>query len=449
MKQSMATKIKLKEFQPRDYQRGLFDAIENKGIKRAVVVWPRRAGKDVAAFNLMIRRALTDVGVYYYLFPTFSQARRVIWDSRTNDGKSFVDFIPKELIQKTNEQQMKIVLVNNSIIQLVGCDNYDQLMGTNPRGCIFSEYALQDPSAYLYIKPILAANDGWCVFISTPRGKNHLWQIYQIALNSRYWYTTKLTVDDTKHISRDAIRQEIASGEISEDLALQEYWTSFDMGLEGAYYAKYIDRMRTNHHISPVPHEVGHQVHTAWDLGIRDATTIVMFQIIGPMIRIIDCYENSKVGLEHYVSILREREQQDGYKFGKHIAPHDIAVQELGTGITRLEKARQLGIRFTVAPKISIVDGIEATRTLLAKAYIDNVRCAPLIKALENYHQEYDAKRKVYVPRPNHDWSSHYCDAMRYMAVSLHLFQRSTSPQEIQQRYEKVMYGTKLPPPFN
>ena len=443
---SMATKIALNKFKPRDYQIPLFQAIENKGLKRALCVWPRRAGKDLAAFNLILRQALKQCGVYYYIFPTFSQARRVIWDSITNDGTRFLDFIPKELILKTNQQQMKIELVNGSLIQLVGSDNYDALMGTNPRGCIFSEYALQDPRAYQFIRPILTANQGWAAFISTPRGKNHLWDLFQIASNSpKYWYCSKLSVLDTGHIDIEEIRKEIASGEMSEDMANQEYYTSFDLGVEGAYYAKYLDKMRLNDQIRWVPHEIGHVVHTAWDLGVRDATSIIFFQVIGQTVRIIDYYENSKVGLEHYAQILQEKP----YKYGKHIAPHDIAVQELGTGISRLEKARHLGIKFTIAPKLAIIDGIEAVRTLLPKTYIDKEKCAHLVKALENYRQEFDAKRKVYVPRPLHDVWSHAADAMRYLAVSLPKTRDGMSAQELDKQYQQAMYGQNLPFPFN
>lgn len=443
---SVQTIIKLNKFIARDYQLPMMDAIENKGHKRVLAILPRRAGKDVTAFNLCIRQCLRKICVVYYIFPTYSQAKKVIWDSVTNTGERILDYIPDELVESKNSQEMKIRFKNGSLLQLVGSDNYDSLMGTNPQGVVFSEYALQDPRAYQYIRPILVANDGWALFISTPRGKNHLWELYNIAINSDDWFAYKLSVAETGHIPLEAIEKEKADGLMSEDLIQQEYFCSFDLGVEGAYYAKYLDRMRMKSQIGIVPWEAGFKVHTAWDLGVRDSTTIIFFQVIGMTIRVIDCYSNAKQGLEHYIHILKEKP----YLYGTHIAPHDIKVKEFGTGITRLEKAKQLGIKFSVAADISITDGIEAVRTMLSKVWIDENNCKDLIKALENYRQEFDIKRKVYKGTPLHDWSSHFADAARYMAVSLPKTRDGLSADDLDKRYNETMYGhnINLPPVF-
>lgn len=402
---SVEDKIHLNKFAPREYQLPVLDAIENKGYRRVLAIMPRRAGKDITAFNLCIRECLRKSCVIYYIFPTYAQAKKVIWDSLTNDGKRFLDFIPDALIKSKNSQEMKIRFVNGSLLQLVGSDNYDSLVGTNPQGVVFSEYALQDPRAYQFIRPILTANDGWALFISTPRGKNHLWELYQIALHSPDWFAYKLSVEDTGHIPLEEIERERREGVMSDDLIMQEYYCSFNLGVEGSYYGKYLDKIRLNGQVGVVPWENGFQVHTAWDLGVRDSTSIIFFQTIGQTIRIIDYYENTKEGMEHYVNILNSKP----YTYGKHIAPHDIKVTEWGTGLTRLEKARQLGVKFTVAPDLSIVDGIEAVRTQINKMWIDETKCSQLLKAIENYRQEYDIKKKVYKSQPLHNWSSHAC----------------------------------------
>lgn len=440
---NVETQIKLNKFHPRPYQLSILDALENKGYKRVIAIWPRRAGKDVVAFNLILRAALRKVGVYYYIFPTYAQAKKVIWDSMTNSGERFLDYIPNELIVSCNSQEMKIKLANESLIQLVGSDNIDSLVGTNPRGIIFSEYALQDPRAYQFLRPILLANDGWALFVSTPRGKNSFWELYQIAKNSPSWYCSKLTVEDTQHISLFEIEKERHEGIMSDDLIQQEYFTSFELGVEGAYYAKYMDKLRLNGQIGIVPWEPGFKVHTAWDLGVRDSTTIIFFQNIGATIRIIDSYEKNKEGLEHYAKILSSKP----YVYGKHIAPHDIAVQEFGTGMTRLEKARQLGIKFIVAPDLSVVDGIEAVRTTLPKCWFDEKNCKQLIKSLENYRQEYDPKKQVYKNQPLHDIFSHFSDAFRYLAVSLPKTRDGLSAEDIDRNYQEAMYGndSKMP----
>ncbi len=429
--------VKLNKFKPREYQLPILDAIINKGYKRVLAILPRRAGKDITAWNLIIREALRKVGVYWYLLPTYSQARKVIWDSIDNDGRSFLSYIPEELIESKNDQQMKIRLKNGSLLQLVGSENYDSLVGTNARGCVFSEYALQDPRAYQFLRPVLTAIDGWAVFLSTPRGKNHLWELWNIAQNSKDWFAYKMTVADTGHISLHDIERERASGEMSDDLIQQEYYCSFEMGVEGAYYSKYLDRMRLKNQISIVPWESSFKVHTAWDIGVRDSTTIIFFQTVGQTVRIIDCYENSKQGLEHYIKVI----EQKPYTYGKHIAPHDMRVREFGSGMTRLEKAKQLGLNFIIAPDISIEDGIEAVRSVYSKTWIDETNCSKLIKALENYRQEFDVKKRVYKSQPLHDWSSHFADAMRYLAVSLPKTKDGLSAEELDKRYREVYYG--------
>lgn len=439
--------LRLNAYVPRPYQLPILKALSN-GYKRVLAILPRRAGKDITALNYVIRQMWENPGVYYYIFPTYSQAKKVIWDSITNDGKKILDYFPDDLIIVKNSQEMKIRMSakngQESLFQLIGSDNYDALMGTNPRGCVFSEYALQDPMAYQYIRPILTANGGWALFISTPRGKNHLWNLAELAKNSPDWFYYKLTIEDTNHIPMSEIEKE--RKEVSEDIIQQEYYTSFEMGVEGAYYARYIDKAKREERVGTVPWENGFKVHTAWDIGVRDQTSIIFFQVIGQTVRIIDCYENSKHGIEHYAEIL----QGKPYLYGTHIAPHDIRVQEWGSGITRIEKARQLGIKFTLSDDVNVSDGIEASRSLFSKLWIDEKKCVNLLKALENYRQEYDSKKKVYRPRPLHDWSSHYADSFRYLAVSLPKTRDGLTAEELENRYNKAMLGPQgnLPPVF-
>lgn len=431
------TILKLNKFTPRSYQLPILDAIENKGYKRVLAILPRRAGKDITAFNLALRQCLKKVCVVYYIFPTYSQGKKVIWDSITNSGERFLDYIPKEVIESTNSQEMKVRFKNGSLLQIVGSDNIDSLVGTNPYGCVFSEYALQDPRAYQFIRPILVVNDGWALFITTPRGKNHLWELWNIASNSDDWFAYKMGIEETRHIPLEEIQKEREEGIMSDDLIMQEYYCSFDQGVEGSFYGKYIDKMRIQNQIGQVPWEPSFKVNTSFDIGVRDSTCIIFFQVVGQTIRIIDCYENSKEGLEHYVKVINSKP----YTYGKHIAPHDIKVKEWGSGITRIEKAKQLGLNFITANDVAIVDGIEAVRSSLPKIWIDDVRCAPLIKALENYRQEFDSKRKIYKSQPLHDWSSHYADAMRYLCVSLPKTRDGLTAEDLDKRYMEALYG--------
>lgn len=845
---NIEAKIHLNKFIPREYQKPFFDAMENKGFKRALLVWHRRAGKDVACFNFMIRQALKRVGSYYYILPTFKQARLTVFEGMTNEGKRFLDFVPEQLIAQINKQELKVSLVNGSTIYFVGSNDYDSLRGTNPLGVIFSEYAYQHPNVYATLRPILVANDGWSVFIScvapstliigekglkrikdvtliegeytpfsgeifglggfhkathfyhgknkptliitlsngyslectpvhpvwngrewikskdlaigdvipiqygqnvwpedltfddffykphgaikdllfergssdffyilglihadgnydknkicitnkkdeyirdfltslgfktrkdgihhelsskplcslleylgfkhgaknkvfpekllscskaqmisflqgvfdgdgcsnsdpahggsisiassckefidvlkvvllnigivssfrrtlvkptklvrvpstiyhleivgyfahvfyetigfrikrkqknkvyiserckedhenrypidisrlqdyklpknivtnpqlmsrrvikklndrnyhpyldsllreqlfysqivsieesesdvydfvipethsffsngfishnTPFGENHFYSLYEVARNSpEQWFSDVLTVDDTGIISPHEIEREIAESIMSPDMVEQEYKCSFSVGAIGAYYAKYLNRMEIDGKVDEVPWEGAFPVHTAWDLGMRDQTVILFFQVIGQTIRIIDCYENSDVGLEHYINII----QAKPYTYGKHIAPHDIKVRDYtGGGRSRWDKASDLGIKFMLAPEMSIIDGIEVVRSTLNKVWVDRRQCTKLVRALRDYRKEYDTQKKVYKPFPYHDYNSNWADAMRYLCISLPKIRTGLSPEELDKRYEKALYGDRLP----
>ena len=405
-----------------------------------MAIWPRRAGKDVTAWNICIRDLVRKVQTIFYIFPTFASGRRILWDAINNDGFRILDYLPKELVETRNEQLMRIKLVNGSVFQIIGSDSYNStLVGTNPTGVVFSEFAISDPMAYSFIRPILSANEGWCIIVSTPRGRNHLWELYEVAKNSPNWFVSKLTVDDTKHVSIDEILKERESGEMSEDLQMQEYWTSFEKGIEGSYYTKYIDKARLSGQIGVVPWDSSLAVHTAWDLGVRDTTCIIFFQVSGQSIRIIDAYERNKEGLEHYIAHLASKP----YIYGKHIAPHDIRVRELGSGITRWEKARSLGIKFEIADKLPVSDGIEAVRSTFTRLWIDERNCSGLIKAIENYRQEYDSKKRIYKSHPLHNQFSNYADALRTMCVSLSKVAEGRSAAELDKIYRETVYGKR------
>jgi len=171
----------LHHYFPRSYQIDSLAALD-RGIKRVVCVWHRRAGKDKTFLNFTIKKMQERVGVYYHLFPTYGQGKRTIWDGIGADGKPFLSHFPEQLVKNKNETEMQIQTTNGSIWQVIGTDrNLDNLVGPNPVGCVFSEYSIQDPRAWTLLRPILRENGGWAIFIYTPRGENHGWDLYQIA----------------------------------------------------------------------------------------------------------------------------------------------------------------------------------------------------------------------------------------------------------------------------
>lgn len=400
-------------YEPRDYQLSLLAALDS-GVKRALVVWPRRHGKDLTAWNWVIK-TIWQRGpmVAYYCLPTQAQARKVIFDSITSDGTKFLDFIPKDLVASCNRAEMKITLRNGSLLQLVGSDNYDSLVGTNPRIIVFSEYAISDPEAWSHLRPILLHNGGTAVFISTTRGKNHFYDLYTHARSNPDWFCELLTNDDTKLLTPAQLAEEKASG-MSEEMIQQEYFCSWDRGVEGSYYGRILEAARREGRITKIPYESSAGVNTAWDIGYGDSTSITFWQQIGVECRIIDYYESHGEKLAHYVKAI----QSKPYVYGTHYMPHDANAGSLQTGHSLVHLAGELGLKAIVLPRDDLDLGIEATRSLLETCWIDEIKCAPLIKSLENYCRKYNEKLNVYSETPMHSWASHGADSVRYMAMA-------------------------------
>ena len=217
------------KFLPRKYQTNLLRKMD-EGCTRAIWVVHRRAGKDKTCWNYMIKRAFERIGTYFYFLPTYSQAKKVIWDNIDSDGFKMLEHIPKELIRSTNATELKIELINGSVIQLIGADEFKRSgVGTNPIGVVFSEYSITSPEAWKYVSPILAANGGWAIFNFTPRGMNHAWELLQKAEQNEQWFTEVLTVADTGALSPEILEEERKN--MPQDLFDQEYYCKF---LDGA-----------------------------------------------------------------------------------------------------------------------------------------------------------------------------------------------------------------------
>lgn len=395
----------------------------------------------------MICRAFLEPGTYYYFLPSFVQAKRVMWDGMTNTGQRMLDYIPKAIINgQPNNTEMKVWIntpTGQSLIQFIGADNYDSIMGTNPRGVVFSEWSLMDPMAYDFIKPILAANGGWCAFIYTPRGKNHGWELAEIAKrNPEDWFFELLTVRDTGVLTEEEVDSERRNG-MPEDLIQQEFYCSFTRGQEGTYYGRHMDDLRKKGQICKVQYDPSVPVRTYWDLGVGDSTAIWFAQFVAKEVHLINYYENSGEGLAHYARILDEYQRETGCIYDMHMAPHDIQARELSTGVTRLQAARRLGISFRVAPKLSLESGIEAVRMILSRCWFDQDKCDMGVRCLEGYRKMYNEKFKVYSDTPFHDFSSHGADAFRMLAITESTYRPDRGVDDTDYDHMKSIWGWK------
>jgi phage terminase large subunit len=410
VKKSNKLRIEI-DYKPRKWAKLLHDTEK----RWSVLVLHRRAGKTVACVNHLIRDAMRNsLSRYAYIAPTYKQAKNVAWDllkhySRTIPGTEF------------NEVELTARYINGSKITLYGADNPDSLRGIGLWGCVFDEYSQQPSNIFTeIIRPALADHEGYAIWIGTPKGHNDFYRLFNFAKNHSDdtqgggWLSLFLDAETSGILS--ARELEDARKTMSEDEFNQEFMCSFEAAIKGAYYADEIQKARAQGRIGKVPFDPRLPVYTVWDLGMADATAIGFYQKAYSEIRMIDYYEASDVGLTHYIRMLKEKEQQFGYVYGGHFAPHDIEVRELGTGVSRQETAEEFGLDFEVLPKLGVADGIHAGRMVFARMYIDEEKCAQWLDAVSQYSKEWDDKRDMYREKPKHDWTSHAADVHRYMA---------------------------------
>ena len=389
------------------------------GGKRAVLVWHRRSGKDLTLWNYSWVAAQQRVGIYYYFYPTYAQAKKAIWFGMDENGTRFLDYIPSELITATHDTDMRIHFGNGSILQLIGSDNVDSIMSTNPIGCVFSEYALQDPKGWRFVLPILHKNGGWAAFPYTPRGHNHGYTLYNEAKRHTDWFTELLTIEDTGLINPADLDEDRMSG-TPEEIIQQEYYCSFTTSNEGSYFGQQMAQAEQQGRIRDVTWDPQHLVHTAWDFGVNDSTCIWFLQTDGRTIWAIDEYDlGNNHGLPHFAKVLQEK----GYTYGTHLAPHDVMKREFGTGDQIMQAGANLGIHFTLVPRTDKKSQLQAAHFLIPRTIFDRTHCERGIDGLIAYEREWDQNNKVFKNIPKHDWASHIADAYMTLACGVDLIQ--------------------------
>lgn len=424
------------KYTPRDYQRPLWEAFD-RGIKRIIQIWHRRSGKDKTDINLVAREMWENVGNYYYLFPTYAQGKKALWEGRGKDGVKYLDHFPIELRDgKPNDTEMKIKYKNGSIFQVIGVEDPDKVVGTNPRGIVFSEYSLQNPAVWDLMRPILAENGGWAIFNYTPRGKNHAFKLHQQNKDNPKWFIQKLTVEDTNVVTLEDIQDERESG-MTEDMIQQEFYCSYISAIQGSYYWEQVDKAEKEGRFRDVPYDPNLLVHTVWDLGKDDTNTIGFYQYDGLALRKFDYLHGSRKGLPDWIKAVKEKP----YVYGRHFAPHDIKVSDysLAGTQTRLELAQSLDFNFEVVPNLSRQEGIDAGRRMFAKLYIDKTKCSDFIDAIPQYTHEWDEEKKIFKDTPLHDWTSHYADEHRYASLVYDRFDNETNMDQ-----DFSLYATKF-----
>lgn len=408
------------KWQPRHYQRAAWDYLE-RGGRHAELIWCRRAGKDDLALHRTAVAMFERIGTYWHMLPMASQARKAIWNAvNPHTGRKRIDeAFPEAIRKRKNDQEMYIEFVNGSTWQVVGSDNYNSMVGAPPIGIVYSEWALSNPSSRAYLRPILAENNGWQIFITTPRGKNHAYTTYQNAVNEPNSFAQVLTARQTGQYDdaklEKLLREYIADfGEtMGQALFDQEFMCSFESPVVGAVYGK--EMREAAERIIRVPYDRTKPVHTFWDLGRRDKTTVWFVQLAPFEYRVIDYLEGTGKHIGDYAAELQAKK----YVYADCWLPHDAENELLASKRTVSQQMRDAGFKVRIVPKTSIDTRINAARLIFPQIWFDEERCEDGLQALRSYRYDVDPDTKLFSKDPLHDWASHAADAFGYMAVAL------------------------------
>jgi phage terminase large subunit len=415
-------------WRPRPYQKPFWDAWQKQDCKRLIEIAHRRWGKDDVCLHGAAIKAHERPANYWHAFPEYAQARKGVWTAiNPHTGKRRIDeAFPHELRESTNESEMLIKFKVGSTWQVVGSDRYNSLVGAGIAGVTFSEFALANPSAWAYIRPMLEENDGWAAFITTPRGRNHAKSMLDMAKTNPRWFAEVSTIHDTGALGPEQLAESLAEYEAlyGADLGRaqfeQEYLCSFNAAILGAFYAREMLDVRNEGRICEIEHIKDRPVHKAWDIGVKDDTSIWWYQVVGLQILILDCYTSSGAGVDHYAEVVAQRAEERGWIDGVDYVPQDAKQRAFAVpgAKSTVEQMVAFGLKPSLVPGLSKQDGINAARKTLKRS-VFHPRCEEQgIAALEQYRREWDDERKTFRANEVHDWSSHPADAFRYLAIA-------------------------------
>lgn len=369
----------------------------------------------MARVNKLIKAAVTCEKLnprFGYLTPFFVQSKEIAWQ--------YVKHFAAPLIgvgAKVNESELSITLPHNgAVVRLYGAENAERIRGLYFDGIVVDEaQGISRSTLSAIILPALADRAGWLDCSGTPKGwSNLLGELVKLARGQpEDWFLQILRASDTGIIPEAELARQRSL--MSENEYAQEFECDFDAAITGAIYGKQIaEAMNSGRIIRGLPVAPGVPVQTAWDLGFDDSTVIWWFQVLRGELRILSYYENSGQNIAHYCSVLSDRATSCGYVYGRHNVPHDAGHKLLAAGGRSIvQQADALGVRMSVVPATSQQNYIEATRKTLEICWFDEEQCEQGLEALRQFQFEFDPDKKVFKPKPRHDWASHGADGFK------------------------------------
>lgn len=356
---------------------------------------------------------------YAYIGPTYGQVKKIAWDYL----KDIVRQYPGATV---NEAELRVDLPRPEFqdrvrFYLLGAENADSLRGMYFDGVVLDEFAIMDPRIWSeVVLPALSdltrekPGNQWAIFIGTPKGQNHFYDLWRHAEKGGDWYRARFRASETGYVSKEALAAVRAAG-MSDSEFEQEYECSFSAALIGAYYGNEIRLAEKDDRIIEFPYERRVPVHTAWDLGKNDSTAIWFYQFVGREIRILRYHEENGKDLPHFGQVIKSQ----GYFYEMHNLPHDARADMLGMPKSREAQIRDLKIgSLNIVPRHGRNAGIQAARALFSRCYFHARDCEKGLEALRHYQKKWDAVKQVYSDEPLHNWASNGADAFRILAMS-------------------------------
>ena len=412
--------IRIPTIDPRPYQLPLleyFDDCTQPGL-RAVEVWARRCGKDLVMMNVACKASFQRKGLYVHFLPEAEHARRTLWDGFTIEGDRIIDIaFPKEIREKTLEQEMRIELKNGCAWQLGGSDQYDRWVGGNPIGITFSEFALAHPKAWEIMRPILKVNGGWAGFISTPRGYNHLHKMLELAKTEPGWHWSVVNALEAGVLTEQDIQDEIRQG-MPEELARQEYLCDFSAANVGAILGRYIEAAdKSGRLTSNVWDPDGGPIMVSCDIGFHDLAAFWFWQLRPDGFGLVHYEEDNGLDAEEWIDRLRVLP----WRIDTLYLPHDARAKTFATRHSVVEQFLKARIAENVelVPLVKTQDRINAARTILPRCHFEHAATAQGLITLREWSYKFNDDTRTFSKEPRHDWASHGADAFTYGAVMM------------------------------
>lgn len=420
----------------------------NNKCKRFILVWHRRSGKDFLCWQFVVWTALASKKPrqIFYCLPTFSQCRRVIFESKDLEGKSFISVIPKAFIDKINSQDLTIHLVNGSVISLISSNSYDKIRGANAYLIVLSEFAFYAPTAQREIMnavlPIVERNQGIVIINSTPNSRNYFYELFMKARENDDWYTSLVTIKDTGLISEESVKKIVDTGIMSDAKARQEFYCDFEIS-ESTIYANEMSEARATNRIGKVFADSNSSLCCAFDLGWADASFGVIYEYNreSNTIKIIDEISGTKKPFLWYLGEIRNKSYS--HRITDIFLPVDAKKHNQNDGGSIYKTARDTSTNWHWYFRTHIVESnqllhmqIDFCRMNFPRVWINEQNCPQLLICLDNYSMAYDEKNNIYT-KPKHDQYSHGASAFSYAMMSMRKLGKSSSVELDKQLFEQ------------